>query len=123
MPTPLVPPRTTSLSPNIEDMYKYWALTNSVPQSNDYDMRGFYLAGLLGDPSAQSGVNASDGQMHYTDTYKLPNHQSFSNESKYSKAKDDPYWKENPAPYIPNTWARISPTKGLLNLDLPFGGF
>jgi hypothetical protein len=121
MPTNLLPIKTTKLSPELEAMYKTWVMQNQVPQSNNYDMRGFYLGGLLGDPAATSGVDPSDLQLHFTDKWKLPNHPRFSEESMYSRSTDDPYWMENPAPYVEGTWARIDPRKGLLNVDLPFG--
>ena len=125
MPTPLLPQRTTKLQSPLENMYQLWALNNNVPQSNDYDMRGFYIGGLLGDQAAQTNVDPSDNQIHYSDKWKLPNHSSFSRESMYSTAKDDPYWIGNEGkqwnlpPYVADTWARISPVKGLLDLFLP----
>lgn len=131
MPTPFLPVKTTQLQPHLDNLYKAWVLQNSVPQSNDYDMRGFYLGGLLGDPSAQTTVDPSDNQIHYSDKWKLPNHPMFSGESIYSTSKTDPYWLGNETnygktdwnlpPYAADTWARIDPRKGLLNLFLPSG--
>lgn len=43
-------------------------------QGTDYDLKGAYAAGLK--PSGANG--------HFTDTFKLPNHPTFSSESKYS---------------------------------------
>ena len=121
MPTNLLPIQTTQLSPEIEKLYRAWAIQNNVPQSKDYDMRGFFLGGLLGDPAAQTSIDQSDLQIHFSDKWKLPNHPRFSQESMYSRSKTDPYWLENPPPYVEGTWARIDPRKGLLNVDLPFG--
>lgn len=118
MPTPLLPVRTTSFGPDLENLFQSWAGNNNVPQSNDYDMRGFYLGGLLGDPVAQTAVNPADHMIHFNDKWKLPNHHSFSNESMYSTAKDDPRWV-NPAPYVKGTWGQVAPGKGLINLEIP----
>lgn len=118
MPTPLLPVKTTKLSPDLENLYSLWQMNNNVPKSNDYDMRGFYLGGLLNDPVAQTAVNPSDNMIHFSDKWKLPNHHSFSNESMYSTAKDDPRWIQ-PAPYIKDTWAQTAPGRGLFNLEIP----
>ena len=107
------------LGPNTENMYKAWALENRVPQSNDYDMRGFYFGNVTGDPQAQSEMNPSDMSLHFTDKYKLPNHPSFSNESMFDLTSQAPRWVQ-PAPYTEGTWAQQG-KRGLLNLELPFG--
>lgn len=65
-----------------EQNFRLWALMNNVPMSNDYNMRGFYQSLTL-PGSRSSGVNPNDGQMHYPDTFKLPNHPTFSTESGY----------------------------------------
>jgi hypothetical protein len=105
--TPVAPVQQTQLPPRMENLFQMWATTNNVPQSNDYDMRGFYMGKLLGDPSAMSQVNASDNQLHFSDKWKLPNHKSFSNESQYSRGLLDPRWVENPAPYKEGTWGLL----------------
>lgn len=132
MPTNLLPIKTTQLTPELEKLYKGWVIQNNIPESKDYDMRGFFLGGLLKDPAAQSSVNQSDMQLHFSDKWKLPNHPLFSNESMYSRSSTDPKWignyvddqgkqQWNLSPYIMDTWARVSPRKGLLDLELPFG--
>ena len=106
------------LGPNTEAMYKSWALENRVPQSNDYDMRGFWYGNTMGnEPSAE--MNPADMQLHFTDKYKLPNHPSFSNESMYDVYNQAPRWVQH-APYTEGTWAQQG-RKGLMNLELPFG--
>jgi len=70
------------LGPNTENMYKSWALENRVPQSNDYDMRGYFYGNTMGTVEKPE-LNPADMQPHFVDTYKLPNHPTFSNESKY----------------------------------------
>lgn len=66
-----------------------WVRVAGVPfdpsPKADYDMRGFWLAKKMGDPSAQTAVNAADNQMHFPDTWKTPYHRTFSNESKYAQ--------------------------------------
>ena len=119
------------LGPNTENMYKSWAMENNVRPSNDYDMRGYFMGQMTGDPEAQSQVNPSDMQMHFVDKWKLPNHQSFSNESMYDINKTAPHWVGNYTdeqgkknwnlpPYAEDTWGQIG-RKGLINLELPFG--
>lgn len=110
----------TQLGPNTENMYKSWAIENNVPQSNDYDMRGYFMGQMTGDPQATSSMNPGDMQMHFTDKFKIPNHQSFSNESMYDTQGTAPHWVENPAPYTEGTWAQQG-KRGLLNIELPFG--
>jgi hypothetical protein len=81
---------------------------------------------MTGDPEAQSEVNSSDMQMHFTDKYKLPNHPSFSNQSMYDLNKTAPTWVGNEGeqqqlpPYIEGAWGQLG-KKGLMNLELPFG--
>ena len=114
------------LGPNTENMYKSWAIENNIRPSNDYDMRGYFMGQMTGDPEAQSQVNPSDMQMHFTDKFKLPNHPSFSNESMYDLNKTAPYWVGNEGaqqqlpPYTEGAWGQIG-KKGLMNLELPFG--
>lgn len=117
--TPLVPPKTTTLPPELEKMYRGWVLQNKIPQSRDYDMRGFFVDLLMGSKDAQTGVDPSDLKLHFTDKWKLPGHPSFSSESVYSRTAQDPRWVENPAPYKEGTWARRNKT-GNLNVDIPF---
>jgi hypothetical protein len=116
--TPMVPPRTTQLGTMLEHLYQNWSTQNNVPQSNDYDMRGFYLGQIFGDPAATSGMNLADGQLHFSDKWKLPNHPKFSNESMYSRGLLDPRWVENPAPYREGTWGLQGP-RGLLQVEIP----
>lgn len=101
--TPMVPPRQTTFSPHLENLYQAWAESNRAPQTNDYDMRGYFMDIMRG-KAENTDTGLADLVKHYPDTYKLPNHSSFSNESKYSTGKDDPYWIENPAPYNPPAW-------------------
>jgi len=110
----------TKFSPQMEDMYKAWAIQNNVPQSNDYDMRGFWFGKMIGDPEAQSSVNPADMQMHFSDKWKMPNHPSFSNESMYDVYGKAPKWVNQPMPYKKGTWGQYG-NKGLMNLEIPLG--
>jgi len=68
--------------------FQIWVKENNVPfdpsPTSDYDMRGFYQAQQAGDPVAQTGMNENDGKLHFTDHFKTPFHESFSNLSKYA---------------------------------------
>ena len=67
----------------------------SVP-SNDYDYEGFKASGL------KQGANG-----HYPDTFKLPNHMTFSSDSKYSKAgQEGGKWEQQGGKwsFTPSEW-------------------
>lgn len=63
----------TALSPQEEAAFNQWAIANNRQQDSfDYDMRGAW----------KNGVGQS-GNGHFPDTYKKPNHPTFSNQSIY----------------------------------------
>ncbi len=65
----------TKLSPTQEQAFTAWKQHYAPNDSGmDYDLRGAFKAGLTPDP--QTG--------HWPDTFKKPNHPTFSNESQYS---------------------------------------
>lgn len=69
----------THLSPEDEAAYQAWAKKNGRENDvEDYDMRGAWLE------AKQKGVSLEDGRGHYPDTYKKPNHPTFSDQSKYN---------------------------------------
>lgn len=69
------PSYETTLSPAEETDFQQWKAQHAPKDSGaDYDLRGAYKAGLKPDP--QSG--------HWPDTFKKPNHPTFSNESQYA---------------------------------------
>jgi hypothetical protein len=72
------------------------AKKNKFPQSNDYDMHGFSRAYLESGPLGLGGKpDPNDGnRIHYPDTWKLPNHPSFSNESQYAVGPGFPEWRQ-----------------------------
>lgn len=79
-----------------ELQFRQWTADNKVPfdpnkAGQDYDMRGYWQGLMQQNPRAMSGVNANDGQMHFSDNWKTPYHQSFSNESKYA-GPNAPQW-------------------------------
>lgn len=87
----------TALSPAQEGEFQQWATQNKVPvddsQTSDYDMRGFFMGLKNKDSHAQTGMNQNDGRLHFSDYYKTPYHESFSNESRYALA-NAPKWNE-----------------------------
>jgi hypothetical protein len=50
---------------------------------SDYDMRGFWQATQQQNPRAMTAVDPYDKRLHYTDYYKNPSHDTFSNESRF----------------------------------------
>ena len=69
----------TPLSTNEEADFQKWKSANAPNDSgNDYDLRGAYKAGLQ---PAENG--------HWDDTFKKPNHPTFSTFSQYAKDRPD----------------------------------
>jgi len=84
--------KLTVLKTSDEAKYQQWAHANKVPQTADYDMRGFWK-----DPTMSTSVNQNDHKIHYNDKYKTPLHESFSNESKFvtpSQRNEAPRWNK-----------------------------
>jgi hypothetical protein len=81
-------PYLTKLNPQQEQQFQAWVRQNNVPfdpsPNADYDMRGFFLGLQNGDPHAKTAVNQYDNRLHFTDYYKTPYHETFSNESRYA---------------------------------------
>lgn len=66
----------TALNPYQEAAFQVWKLRYAPQDSGyDYDLRGAFAAGLTPDP--KSG--------HWPDTFKKPNHPTFSVESRYAQ--------------------------------------
>lgn len=82
----------TELSPQEEAQFQTWKQRYAPRDSGaDYDLRGAFKAGLTPDP--QSG--------HWPDTFKKPNHPTFSVESKYAKDAPDRAGRWQGETYIP----------------------
>ena len=86
----------TPISPDEEAAFQKWAGPRAGDLS-DYDLRGAWKAGATASPNG-----------HLPDTFKKPNHPTFSNESKYSGEqtpggewidKGDGKWAFKPTPY------------------------
>lgn len=86
----------TPISPEEEAAFQKWAGPRASDLS-DYDLRGAWKAGATASPNG-----------HLPDTFKKPNHPTFSNESKYSSEqtpggewvdKGDGKWAFKPTPY------------------------
>jgi hypothetical protein len=97
----------TPLTPEEEQRYQEWAKQNHRESDTfDYDMRGAWKEGIQADPSTG----------HFPDTYKKPNHPTFSDQSQYHGADGrygghwdydetgtetlQPYQKQDPTPKI-----------------------
>jgi hypothetical protein len=73
VPMPRPKPTDTVLTPAEEDAFQQWKAKYAPRDSGeDYDLRGAFKAGLTPGPNG-----------HWPDTFKKPNHPTFSNESKY----------------------------------------
>lgn len=73
------PSYDTSLTPAEERQFQQWKRQYAPRDSGaDYDLRGAFKAGLT--PDARTG--------HWPDTFKKPNHPTFSNQSKYAVGAD-----------------------------------
>lgn len=69
----------TALTPVEERQFQTWKARNAPSDSgDDYDLRGAFKAGLKPDP--RTG--------HWPDTFKKPNHPTFSNQSQYAVGAD-----------------------------------
>jgi hypothetical protein len=89
--------QTTKLSPAEETSYQRWKATlpERLQYEGDYDLRGFYKKNPGWSPDAP--------EAHMTDEFKLPNHKTFSDESRYYDAKTKHlggHWEGNV--YVPN---------------------
>lgn len=96
----------TQLPQMDEFQFRQWLQDKQVPfnpnaAGQDYDMRGYWQGLQQENPRAMSGVNANDGRMHFSDNWKTPYHQSFSNESKYA-APNAPQWVNDSQLAAPN---------------------
>lgn len=91
----------TKLNPVEETQFQDWKKRNAPRDSGvDYDLRGAFKAGL------QPAANG-----HWPDTYKKPNHPTFSDQSLYAKDRPDLAGSWNGEQYIPpaKTRAKILP--------------
>jgi len=73
-------PETTQLAPEEQAAFEAWLKQNNIHDLDDprshYDYRGAFKAGVGREPGAEG---------HFPDTFKQHGHETFSNESKYSK--------------------------------------
>lgn len=97
----------TELSPKDELLFRDWLKRNNVPfdvnaKITDYDMRGFWKAYSEGDPKAKPSVNPNDKQIHYSDYWKTPYHESFSAESQWADPKKAPQWNDKDQLVLPD---------------------
>lgn len=85
----------TPLDPQQQQGYEQWksTLPPRLQWTGDYDLQGFYK---------DNGPVPFSGDMHMPDTYKKPNHPTFSNESQYAPMGNPGSWNGNtfmpPAP-------------------------
>jgi hypothetical protein len=88
----------TKLTKAEEEKYQSWRskLPKNLQWEGDYDLKGLWKA----NPKVKPSPN-----LHFPDTYKLPNHPTFSNESKYYDSVTPGvggYWGEGEENFIKN---------------------
>jgi hypothetical protein len=93
--------QATTLSPTETRGFQTWKATlpARLQSEEDYDLKGFYRKNPTWSPD--------DPEAHMTDEFKLPNHPTFSNESKYYNPQTAPYgghWMGDV--YVPNDGSR-----------------
>lgn len=82
----------TSLNSQEESQFQVWKNKWAPHDSGyDYDLRGAFKAGLT------PGING-----HWPDTFKKPNHPTFSNQSIYAKDRPDLAGSWSGETYIPS---------------------
>lgn len=89
----------TKLTPKEELTFREWVKRNKIPFNvdadvTDYDMRGFWKAYSSGDPKAVSQINPNDKELHYSDYWKTPYHETFSAESQWADPEKAPTWND-----------------------------
>lgn len=88
----------TPLTPEEEAKFKVWKQKYAPNDTGgDYDLRGAFKAGLTPDPE----------RGHFPDTFKKPNHPTFSVESQYSKGDTTGgKWEERNGKtvFVPSQW-------------------
>ena len=94
-------------------------ITAKISQSKDlfdYDLRGYWKDEISKDPELvqnPSPILAGDARDHGPDTYKKPNHQTFSEESKYNNTTGP-----NGEKYVGGRWGEndsFMPSKEMLD--------
>ena len=98
----------TPLTPEQEMQFSKWKKRYAPKDSGaDYDLRGAFLAGFKPDP--KSG--------HWPDTFKKPNHPTFSEESIYAQAAPEQAGHWHDETYHPRNLVEARPAGATL-LDL-----
>ena len=92
---------TTRLTPDEQKQFNTWAndmkikgLINPNDNFQDYDMQGYWKNEVLNSTDLANG----NAEAHFTDKYKMPNHETFSNESIYATGENAKYagsWDNN----------------------------
>ena len=103
----------TKLTPDEEKKFQTWKAKNAPNDSGqDYDLRGAFKAGVEPDPSTG----------HMPDTFKKPNHPTFSDQSQYAKDRPDLAGRWDGDTYVPPVKAPIpAPEKTGFSRQVPPG--
>ena len=91
----------TVLTPDEEKEFKIWKSKYAPNDSGaDYDLRGAFKAGVV-----PAGAEAGKDEGHFPDTYKKPNHPTFSDQSIYAKFGNPGHWEGDT--YVPGTKSEV----------------
>lgn len=83
-----IPQVNTSLGPLDEMAFRQWLGQKDVPfnpeaAATDYDMRGYWQGLQQDNPASRpTAIDPYDNRPHFTDYWKNPSHETFSNESR-----------------------------------------
>jgi len=80
----------------VNALAKKWGISKKELEQDDYDYKGFYNS----NPKAANAILIDKTGAHFPDTYKLPTHPTFSDESLYSGRNGNIVggtWRNNPS--------------------------
>lgn len=104
----------TKLEPKEEVNFNRWKKQYAPEDSGmDYDLRGAYKAGLK--PDSKTG--------HWPDTYKKPNHPTFSDQSIYAKMAPEKAGRWEGEKYIPPSSKNVSREAPMSGFESALTGF
>ena len=116
----------TRLTPQQEALYKTWLAKEEAQrghpiESDDYDMRGFWAEhGGAVTTKPEFVMKGTNGEAHFNDAHKLPNHPTFSEEALRAKQRSGGgpaggHWAQNEK----GEYDRFIPSPDMLSDGVP----